>query len=577
MQQVRTYGGWPTPLGGTSTLTFASETTIPLPYDASTEAVAAALKALNTVGPVVVLRDGPFGQGQYQWNITFRGNDGNQPMLIASGVNLIGTDPVVNVTELQAGDAYSLYGMDPKIVSEDLIPGRPNYIASYRPAAVGRYSLAVRQLLPGGLNVQYFDSQWLQGAPVIERIDPQLNFNWGNGLVTPYGRDYVSARWWGKIRPYATETFTFFLFADEGARMWLDHELVIDTWDHCCEEAQAYKRLIEGTFHDLRVEWKELTGAASISLKWASLSTFKQVVPTMQLFHTEHIVGSPFNLTVVPCASDCPYTSAWGPGLEHNVVGTPTYFYVPARDANTNNKTEDGDDFYISIDGPASEHLTAYPVYQGGGLYRVDYTLTVQGNYTITIQMGGTDIYCGRGAANKCSPFAFYAEAAALSFETTDTYGPGLQYCVVGDVHSFIIAAYDTYKNRILHGGDTFNVTIVHTDLSLEKAYPGHVVDTGDGFYHVTYTTEVVGDYTVNILHDGQVILTEGTRTPSQPHCYHAHLHGPSSVTTRASACRPPPPTSTRTSTSSRAMSSRTRALVTVPTATAPRTCSRRC
>ncbi len=77
---------------------------------------------------------------------------------------------------------------------------------------------------------------------------------------------------------------------------------MIDTWDSpiCCNESLAYRRLTEGNYHDLRLEWRDITGPAAISLKWASLSTFKQVIPRTHLFHAAHIQGSPFDITVLP-------------------------------------------------------------------------------------------------------------------------------------------------------------------------------------------------------------------------------------------------------------------------------------
>ena len=40
------------------------------------------------------------------------------------------------------------------------------------------------------------------------------------------------------------------------------------------------------------------------------------------------------------------------------------------------------------------------------GQYRVDYTALKAGSYQVHVKTGGTDIYCGLGEDNKCSPFA---------------------------------------------------------------------------------------------------------------------------------------------------------------------------
>lgn len=59
----------------------------------------------------------------------------------------------------------------------------------------------------------------------------QVKFYWGTGAITPYGRDYVSAQWVGKLMGPSTETFTLYLRADDAARLYIDHELVIDAWE----------------------------------------------------------------------------------------------------------------------------------------------------------------------------------------------------------------------------------------------------------------------------------------------------------------------------------------------------------
>lgn len=73
----------------------------------------------------------------------------------------------------------------------------------------------------------------MQGSPSISRVDAVVDFDWSTGLVTQYGKDYVSARWFGKIRSYQSETFTFYVYADQGARLWIDHVLIIDSWNKC--------------------------------------------------------------------------------------------------------------------------------------------------------------------------------------------------------------------------------------------------------------------------------------------------------------------------------------------------------
>ena len=36
----------------------------------------------------------------------------------------------------------------------------------------------------GGLYGEYFNNAFMDGVPAMARIDPQVNFDWGTGLIT---------------------------------------------------------------------------------------------------------------------------------------------------------------------------------------------------------------------------------------------------------------------------------------------------------------------------------------------------------------------------------------------------------
>ncbi|CAM9122957.1 unnamed protein product, partial [Choristocarpus tenellus] len=176
-------------------------------------------------------------------------------------------------------------------------------------------------LLPGGLSASYWDNQWLMGAPTIERIDPEIKFDWGTGSITPYGRDYVSVRWVGKLLAPSTETFTFYLRADDAARLYVDHELLINTWDGTCEHIIDFFNLTNGTYHDLVVEYREQTGAAAVQLMWSSYSITPEIIPARSLYYATPIAGSPFDIEVVPGAASYPFTTVYGSGITKAEAG----------------------------------------------------------------------------------------------------------------------------------------------------------------------------------------------------------------------------------------------------------------
>ena len=495
IQYIESYGGSPTPLEGSFTLAFGGETSEEIPFDATEETMKASIEALSTVGVVTVNRDGPLGGegfGRFRWRVTFRSNLGPLENMVVDYSNMAGTDARVDVTTFQIGSSESLTGLSitpPNV--EEKVAGLPSYTGSYTPEEVGTYALATRQLIKGGLHADYFDNEWLEGAPSISRVDSTINMNWLDGYITPYGKDYVSARWHGKVRPTTTELYTIHVVADDGVRLWIDHTLVVDAWESSGTEKRAEVSFTAGAFHDIKMEYKEVTGPALVSLSWSSNSISRQVIPSSAFYRAEHIVGSPHEIIVVPGAADYPYTTAYGQGLETPVAGIDAVFTIQSRDARGNNKTEGGDVFDVQVIGP--DKLTVTPTYVGDGKYECVFVAAASGAYDVEITIGGTHIYCGMGSSEPCSPFSIVVAPGPTSHETTVATGPGLSNAVAGVVSSFDIQAKDTYGNNRLVGGDEFDIKLVH---KVSGATFGAIVDdNNDGTYAVTYTVLEAGMY----------------------------------------------------------------------------------
>ena len=114
----------------------------------------------------------------------------------------------------------------------------------------------------------YYNNKNLEGTPVFERNDADINFNWlldgpGNGV----GPDNFSVKW-TRNTYFAAGTYRFFATVDDGLRLYVDDKLVIDAWR--VQPATNYfgdLRLSPGN-HTLRVEYYEEGGSASVGLSW---------------------------------------------------------------------------------------------------------------------------------------------------------------------------------------------------------------------------------------------------------------------------------------------------------------------
>ena len=142
---------------------------------------------------------------------------------------------------------------------------------------------------PGtGLPATYFDSYTAGGPviPLLERTDAAVSFDW-TGVAPDPSMEAVTfaARWEGRLRADHAETYTVHVTSDDGVRLWLDGELVVDDWnDHPLTTHTVDVALDANTFADVRLEYYQNGGGAGIDLSWESASTPLTVIPTANLY-----------------------------------------------------------------------------------------------------------------------------------------------------------------------------------------------------------------------------------------------------------------------------------------------------
>ncbi|MDF2772227.1 MAG: hypothetical protein K0S86_1721 [Geminicoccaceae bacterium] len=121
-----------------------------------------------------------------------------------------------------------------------------------------------------GVQAEYFDNNRLEGEPRVARTDARVDFGWTlNSPAREIPFDWYSVRWTGTLTVPATGVRRVGVEGNDGYRLWLDGELVIDNW-----RKQSYGTRFatvswrSGTKHDLRLEYFESTGNARVKLVW---------------------------------------------------------------------------------------------------------------------------------------------------------------------------------------------------------------------------------------------------------------------------------------------------------------------
>ena len=154
-----------------------------------------------------------------------------------------------------------------------------------------------------GLRGDYFTGTNL-ATLVTTRTDAGINFNWGTTPPVPgLAVTNYSVAWSGQIQPRYTEGCTFHLTTDNGCRLWVNNQLLIN---HLTNDAGAVCAgsvdLVGGRRYDLRVEYFNSTGGGSAVLEWHSASQAREIVPTGVLFAST-------NAPTVPSATNLPPTA----------------------------------------------------------------------------------------------------------------------------------------------------------------------------------------------------------------------------------------------------------------------------
>jgi hypothetical protein len=115
---------------------------------------------------------------------------------------------------------------------------------------------------------QYFSNTTLSGNPAIERDDPAIDFQWGDGAPADgLPADSFAVRWTGQW-PFDTGGYRFYASVDDGVRLWLDEHLLIDQWHEESGASYGSSAFLSAGLHALRVEYFNGRGPANAKIWW---------------------------------------------------------------------------------------------------------------------------------------------------------------------------------------------------------------------------------------------------------------------------------------------------------------------
>jgi len=123
-----------------------------------------------------------------------------------------------------------------------------------------------------GANWQAFfwNNKTFTGNPVASRTDPAVNFNWQTGSPDPaVPADNFSARWSTTIT-FTAGTYRFRAGADDGVRVAIDGNLIINAWADATNGFRVSEVDISlgAGPHALVVDYYESSGNAGVQFSW---------------------------------------------------------------------------------------------------------------------------------------------------------------------------------------------------------------------------------------------------------------------------------------------------------------------
>ncbi|HEY4416572.1 MAG TPA: chitobiase/beta-hexosaminidase C-terminal domain-containing protein [Verrucomicrobiae bacterium] len=124
-------------------------------------------------------------------------------------------------------------------------------------------------------------------APTLTRVDSTINFDWS---TTPpaanVGPNTYVVRWTGAVEPQFNETYTFSTTTDDGVRLWVNGQLLIDEWvDQGATTWSGQINLVAQQRYNIEMDFYQNGGGSQAQLFWGSPSTGSMlIIPQTQLY-----------------------------------------------------------------------------------------------------------------------------------------------------------------------------------------------------------------------------------------------------------------------------------------------------
>jgi hypothetical protein len=169
---------------------------------------------------------------------------------------------------------------------------------------VGLFALL---LAPGARRASAADAQWraryynnrtLSGNPLWDHFEDAIDHDWGGGspnAALMISDDNFSVKWTRTIN-LSAGNYRFSATMDDGMRVWIDDQLVIDSWTDSQVHTVTADRSLSAGDHSFRVEYYEAGGVAVAKFSWQQIASSPPGVFNFwkgEYFNNQTLAGAP--------------------------------------------------------------------------------------------------------------------------------------------------------------------------------------------------------------------------------------------------------------------------------------------
>ncbi|MGE3272234.1 MAG: PQQ-dependent sugar dehydrogenase [Chloroflexota bacterium] len=133
----------------------------------------------------------------------------------------------------------------------------------------------------GQFRAEYFQNETLSDVPTFQQCEATIDHDWGGGPpVAGFGDDHFSVRWTGRF-VFSSDTYDFSARSDDGARVWVDGDLIIDDWPNGAANTVTGSKTLTAGEHTVVAEFWDDCCAAEMRVTWVGQHPNTAPVPTI--------------------------------------------------------------------------------------------------------------------------------------------------------------------------------------------------------------------------------------------------------------------------------------------------------